>query len=400
MTNWLPTFPLLNRPPSPPDPRDLLAELDGWSIDELMRNERFAQAPDEPLPPTSSLNARPEPAAAWQPDWLANAQWQATPETAPWPEPPSMPRSTVSVGPFERAPSPLGRRTPRRSPIGPPFLNEPPRDYPSHLGPVPQAPEWEEVVPTGTTPWSPLTEPPRATAWGQVLTGLECRRADGGHANCITPGGRRYNNIPAEGFPDYLGPGQSNYHSYNVVAPSRRRRSAGPGIAASPAPGPFWSVAPATAEGTPNPAAPVYVQIPHYLLNRIPGMRRLTGAPSWPVRSYVVVDQTGQPAVINVTDPTHPGFPGFVVRSDERSALGRHRVRNQGAGLSALQSPAPPHFLDQIFPRLLDPFVNLRDGFTRYLWQAQSENDINRAHRNSRYVNRAHRIFRDGLPLE
>ena len=253
----------------------------------------------------------------------------------------------------------------------------------------------------GSTPWSPLANSPRATDWGQVLTGIECRRTeDGRHINCITPGGRRYDDVPAEGFPSYLGPGQPNYHSYNVAVPSRRRRSASAGVTASPAPGPFWNVAPATAEGTPNPAAPAYVQFPHYLLNRIPGMRGLIGASSWPVRSYAVVDQNGQPAVINVTDPAHPGFPGAVVRTDERLASGRHRVRNQGAGLSALQSPTPPHFLDQIFSRLLDPFVDLRDRFTRYLWQAQSENDINRTHRNSRYVNRAHRIFRDGLPLE
>jgi hypothetical protein len=61
MTNWLPTSPLLTRPPSRPDPRDMLAAFDGWSIAELLRNERFAQAPDETLPPTSAMNARAEP---------------------------------------------------------------------------------------------------------------------------------------------------------------------------------------------------------------------------------------------------------------------------------------------------------------------------------------------------
>ena len=98
MTNWLPTFPLLNRSPSPPDPRDLLAELDGWSIAELMRNERFAQAPEESLQQISGMGgARAEPAAAWQPDWLANAQWQSMPARPPEPPP------TIELDPFERA---------------------------------------------------------------------------------------------------------------------------------------------------------------------------------------------------------------------------------------------------------------------------------------------------------
>lgn len=160
MTNWLPTFPLLNRPPSQPDPRDLLAALDGLSIDELMRNERFAQIPDQSHPPLSATGARADQASAWQPDWLTNAQWQSTPATTPWPEPPMSP-STVE-DPFDRDTNRMRRRPAvldarrRRSPMGPPFLNEPPQDYPSHLGPVPQAPDWEQVVPTGATPWSPL----------------------------------------------------------------------------------------------------------------------------------------------------------------------------------------------------------------------------------------------------
>jgi hypothetical protein len=261
MTNWLPTSPLLTRPPSRPDPRDMLAAFDGWSIAELLRNERFAQAPAQSVPPTSAMNARAEPAVSAQPDWHANAQWQSASETAPWPEPPSMPRTRLSEDPRYRDVNRIRRRTPSRySPMGPPYLNEPPQDYPSHLGPVPQAPEWEEVVPTGTTPWSPLTEPPRATAWGQVLTGIECRRTeDGRHINCITPGGVRYDNVPAEGFPAYFGPGQPNYHSYNAARLGRRRNTTS-GIVREPTPGANWNVAPATTEGTPNPAAPAFAQ--------------------------------------------------------------------------------------------------------------------------------------------
>jgi hypothetical protein len=174
MMNWLPTSPLLTRPPSQPDLRDMLAAFDGWSIAELMRNERFAQAPDESLPPASAMNERAEPAVAWQPDWLANAQWQSASEIAPWPEPPSMPRPSISEDPFERAAIRLRRRTPSRySPMGPPFLNETPQDYPSHLGPVPQAPEWEQVITNPTSPWSPLAQPPRATDWGRTTPSID-----------------------------------------------------------------------------------------------------------------------------------------------------------------------------------------------------------------------------------
>lgn len=274
----------------------------------------------------------------------------------------------------------------RRPQMGPPCLNEAPQDYPSHLGPVPRGPDWEQVVP-GPTPWSPSARPPRATDWGKVLTGIECRRtADGGQHECINPGGRRFTVPTNEAFPDYIGPGQPNYHSYNITALGRRRNEM-PGITAGPTPGPFWSVAPATAEGTPNPASPIYAQILQYLLNRIPGVESGLGSPSWPVTSYTVVDQDGRPAVINVTHPDHPGSPGVVIRTDERLPSGRQRIRNEGTGLSRLQSPNLP---------IAGPL----DRFTRYLWEAQSEDNINRAHRDSRYVNRAHRNFQNGLPLQ
>jgi hypothetical protein len=169
MRNWSPASPLLARHPLPRNPQDVLAELDGWSIAELLRGERFEPpTPDAPLAPPPSVGARAEPATtASQPAWLANAQWQATPGSASWPEMPPIPRSAISDDPFERAAIRTRRPTPRRSPMGPPFLNQPPSDYPSHLGPVPRVPDWEEVVP-GPIPRSPLAEPPRATDWGKT----------------------------------------------------------------------------------------------------------------------------------------------------------------------------------------------------------------------------------------
>jgi hypothetical protein len=386
MRNWLPTFPLLNRPlpETGPVPEDYL----DWSVPELYAGRRFAQAAATATPAPVGAGAESATTPSL-PGWLADSQWQAMPETTPWPEPPMMPRSVVGEDRRERGTIRLGRSMPLGSQRGPRFFNEPPPDYPSHLRPVPRALEWEQVVP-GPTPWSPLAEPRRATDWGRAQTGIECRRTeDGGHHDCITPGGRRFTVPTNEAFPDYIGPGQPNYHSYNIAAPGRRR-SADPGIVAGPAPGPFGSVAPATPEGTPNPAAPAYVQaLQHFANRRFPVLRGLIGSPSWPVTSYTVVDQHGRPAVINVTHPNHPGSPGIVVRSDERLPSGRHRIRNEGIGLSRLQNPS-----------LRSAYTGPLDLFTRYLWEAQSADNINRAHRNSRYVNSAHRNFRYGLPLE
>jgi hypothetical protein len=234
----------------------------------------------------------------------------------------------------------------------------------------------------GPIPRSPLAEPPRATDWGKTLTGIECRRTeDGKHIGCTTPGGRRFNDVPAEGFPAYIGTGEPTYHSYDVVVPGRRR-SARSGIERDPTPGPYWSVAPATAEGTPNSAVPPYVQFLQYLANLIPAVERRIGSASWPVASHAVVDQYGRPAVMNVINPDHPGFPGVVVRAEERLPSGNHRLRKQGAGLSALQSPN--------LPGILRPFMNARDAYTDYLWRDQSQDVIDRVRMNPRY----------GQPLE
>jgi hypothetical protein len=363
MEDWRPTSPLMNR-----------------------RWLNFAQSapPAWPAPVATTEESSLTPAA-----WLEGAQWQATPETTSWPEPiPTLP-STINDGPIDPPIIRRRRPTPGRSPMGPPFLDEAPQDYPSHLAPVPRAPDWEQVVP-GPSPWSPLAPTPRATDWGKILSGIECRRtADGGHHECINPGGSRFTVPTNAAFPDYIGPGQPNYHYYNNAALGRRRNEM-PGITAGPTPGPSGSVAPATDEGTPNPAAPLYVQIPQRWLNRrIPGLERRLGSASWPVTSYTVVDQFGRPAVINVTHPDHPGSPGIVIRTDETLPSGRHRIRNEGAGVSRLQDPSLPSL-----------YTGPLDWFTRSLWQAQSEDNINRAHRNSRYLNRTQRNFRYGLPLE
>jgi hypothetical protein len=219
--------------------------------------------------------------------------------------------------------------------MGPPFLNEPPQDYPSHLGPVPQAPDWEQVVTSPTTPWSPLATPPRATDWGRALTGIECRRTeDGRHINCITPGGRRVT-VPAEDFPEYIGPTQPNYHYYNVpvggarVNPSQLMQ----GVIDNPTPGPRQMVRPATPEGTINEATPE----PAY--NAVIAQAQLLpGTPVNSVRSYLAYDQDGRPVMVNVTRPRHELAPGVVMRYVTTGPSGS-TIQNEGTGLGRWQAP-------------------------------------------------------------
>ena len=192
MEDWRPTSPLLDR-----------------------RWLRFAQSVPTELPAPVSSSEEP---SVTPPAWLEGAQWQATPETTAWPEPlPTLP-STIIDGPFERAAirttnSVMSRE--RRRPFGPPFLNEPPQDYPSHLAPVPRGPEWEQVV-RGPTPWSPLAKPPRATDWGRFFAGPECSVGEDS-TTCTTPSGRTAS-FPRGGLRPgtRFAPGESDYHSYNI----------------------------------------------------------------------------------------------------------------------------------------------------------------------------------------
>jgi hypothetical protein len=334
MRNWAPTFPLLNRPL--PGTRPVPADYEDWSVAELYAGERFPpSAPTALPPPASPPGAGAEAAVARsQPGWLADAQWETTPEAGSWPEPRPIPRSAGTEDPFERAAIRMRRRTPRRSPMGPPFLDEPPQDHPSHLGPVPRAPDWEQTV-TGPTPWSPLAPPPRATDWGKILTGIECRRTeDGNLVNCITPGGLRVK-VPAEDFPEYIGPGQPNYHYYNKavggarVDPSHLMQ----GVIDNPTPGPRYMVRPATPEGTVNEATPELVY------NAVMAQaQQLPGMPFNSVKSFLTYDQNGRPVMVNVTRPGHQLAPGVVIRYVTTGPSGS-TIQNEGAGLGIWQAP-------------------------------------------------------------
>jgi hypothetical protein len=332
MSNWYAADPSRVPPFSPERARQLLDKFEGWSIPELMRGERFAQSTSNaPSAAMSSPGASADPTMSRsQPDWLTGAQWREMPARLPELSPP------VDENPFaalrRRQSAISDARRPR--PIGPPFLNEPPQDYPSYLGPVPRAPNWEQVVP-GDTPWSPLASPRRATDWGKVLNGIECRRTeDGKNIGCITPGGRRFT-VPAEDFPDYIGPGEPDYHYYNrpvgrapVDTFQLMQR-----VINNPTPGPRYLVRPATPEGTSNEATP---SLPYHLL--LGGNRLPLGTTQNPVMSYLTRDQTGALMVVNVTRPGHGLRPGIVARYVTGSPAGA-TIQNEGAGLGWLQAP-------------------------------------------------------------
>jgi hypothetical protein len=232
MNNWSPTSPLFARPSSLSSDETPWPDYDGWTIAELLRGERFAPPPTaaEQRPvPMPSVGARAGPVtAAMQPAWLANGQWQAMPgrppklpTDAPWPDYEGWSIPELMVGRrFARAmptapPEPTStgtdwlagaqwRATPATGPWPepPPFLNAPPQDYPSHLGPVPRAPDWEQVV-TGPSPWSPLAKPPRATDWGRTTAAIDevAEAEDARLAAAMRTGQwRRRNQRPYEGY--------------------------------------------------------------------------------------------------------------------------------------------------------------------------------------------------------
>jgi hypothetical protein len=270
------------------------------------------------------------------------------------------PPPTVDLDPFERAAIRTRRPVRPRSPMGPPFLNEAPQDYPSHLGPVPRAPAWEQVVP-GPTPWSPLAPPPRATDCGRFVGGTECSVSEDG-VNCITQGGRRVT-FPRGGLRPgtRFAPGESDY--YNIPDGPVRADPASimQGVIDRPTRGPSGRVRRASPEGTPNEATP------SVMYNTAVGLAQAAGPFGQPVippftdvgrvRSYLTTDQTRAQVVVDVTEPGHPLYPGVVIRYVTESPSGA-TIWNEGTGRGWLQGPNGPAFV--------------RDRFNDWVWEGQA----------------------------
>jgi hypothetical protein len=166
---------------------------------------------------------------------------------------------------------------------------------------------------------------------GIDMMGLNCSAPTGGMwVTCNVPDGPTIRFPRPSNWPDYIGPGESNYHHYeeNVWYSGVDRQCLEDYLRNHPTPG--VPNGPASSSGTPNNATPPGPTALGSLGAMLPGL-----VPS-PVRSYVFPSSRGQ-VVVNVTQPGHPLHPGYVARYDE----GGH-VRNTGEGLGWLQGRWSP----------------------------------------------------------
>ncbi|WP_422002039.1 hypothetical protein [Reyranella sp.] len=193
-------------------------------------------------------------------------------------------------------------------------------------------------------------------------TPVDCTVAQG-NLSCRSSGGTSFHPaVPAPlGFPDRIGPDDRRYHEYDVRsgatrAPQERLLQ---GLIDRPTPGPEFLNHPATPEGTLNEATP-WTPYGAYL-----GATRLrAGAPFNPVRSYLRHDDNGNPVVVNVTEPGHSLFPGYVVHSIVPTADGPE-IRTEGEGLGRWQAPDSPQWL--------------RDELSRQTWRPYQDRIIDQS---------------------
>ncbi len=160
-------------------------------------------------------------------------------------------------------------------------------------------------------------------------TGLDCTEV-GGTVTCTPPGGPTVSFPRPPGWPDYIGPNASGYHSYNESANTSgtNKKCLEDYIRNHPTPG---SPSPVIPQGTGNDATPDYLSL---------------FGPS-PVLSYLTTSN-GTQVVVNVTMPGHPLFPGYVARTVQ-SGQYNNQLNNQGEGLGWQQNPSIP---------LLPGFIN------------------------------------------
>ena len=76
-------------------------------------------------------------------------------------------------------------------------------------------------------------------------------------------------------------------------------------------------------------------------------------------------DQHGNTVVVNVTEPGHDLFPGYVVHSIVKSDDGSYRLVTEGEGLGLLQSKHAPE--------------KLRDVINRQTWEEYQKQILDRA---------------------
>jgi len=153
-------------------------------------------------------------------------------------------------------------------------------------------------------------------------TGLDCT-AVGDTVSCNVPDGPQISFPRPPDWPDYIGPGSTNYHSYNewVNTSGINKACLEDYIRNRPTPG---SPSPASADGTSNDATP----------------NPLSAFGPSPVRTYLRTSN-GNQVIVNVTMPGHPLFPGYVARTVE-SGPSNNQLNNYGEGTGWRQADWSP----------------------------------------------------------
>lgn len=197
----------------------------------------------------------------------------------------------------------------------------------------------------------------------RAMTPVRCESTDGAFS-CTTPGGTSFGPLPApKGFPATIGTESGSHHQYRYEsAPFYNPKEVMRQVIERPTFGPSDRNSPATREGTANEATP---QPYHSIAEAVKAATGMHGWPVGPVKSHVMEDQHGNKVVVNVTEPGHVLFPGYVVHSIVKSDDGSYRLVTEGEGLGLLQSKQAPE--------------KLRDIINRQTWEGYQKEILDRA---------------------
>jgi hypothetical protein len=189
-------------------------------------------------------------------------------------------------------------------------------------------------------------------------------KSSGDEFSCTTPGGTSFGPLPApNGFPANIGSDSGSHHQYRYEsAPFYNPKEVMRQAIERPTFGPSDLNSPATREGTANEATP---QPYHTIAEAVKAATGMHGLPLGPVKSHVAEDQHGNTVVVNVTEPGHVLFPGYVVHSIVKSDDGSYRLVTEGEGLGLLQSKRSPE--------------KLRDIVNRQTWEEYQKQILDRA---------------------
>jgi hypothetical protein len=187
---------------------------------------------------------------------------------------------------------------------------------------------WSDGMPPETTTPNPEMATPN------MVTPVNCTMAKG-RMGCMTDLGGKFDVEAPLSFPPRIGSGVEGSHAYSIpdgpVPLSDEELMQG--VIDKPTPGPGDLVRPATPERTMNEATPEAAYRAELIRRGLP-----YGTLINPVRSYLTKDQWGNPIMVNVTQPGHTLFPGYVARYVTSSDKGS-TIQNEGEGLAGLQGP-------------------------------------------------------------